>query len=137
VILAFFISWTDTIRATKKQYDSDSNVICATVQFHNNSHNSQSDHWIGLKFYVVSPVMLSYLGLTFSSIEVRKSIAILVNIDCMNFDIYFLLTCGLPIWLGFFSYKDVAAGFENFLVLQRYLIGKNIVFMCGMDSILM
>ena len=34
----------------------------------------------------------------------------------MNFVIYFYLTCGLPIWLGFFSYKDVAAGYGNFLV---------------------
>jgi len=42
---------------------------------------------------------------------------ILVNKGCMNFVIYILLTCGLPIWLGFFSYKDVATGFENFLFL--------------------
>jgi hypothetical protein len=55
----------------------------------------------------------------------------------MNFVIYFLLTCGLPIWLRFFSYKDVAAAFENFLVLQGYLMGNNIVSMCVMDSILM
>jgi hypothetical protein len=54
----------------------------------------------------------------------------------MNFVIYFL-TYGLPIWLGFFSYKDVATGFGNFLVLQEYLMGNNIVSMCGMDSILM
>jgi len=54
----------------------------------------------------------------------------------MNFVIYFLLTCGFPIWLGFFSYKHVTAGFENFQVLQGYLMSNNIVFMCGMDSIL-
>jgi hypothetical protein len=54
----------------------------------------------------------------------------------MNFVIYFLLTCELPIWLEFFSYKDVIAGFGNFLVLQGYLMRNNIVFMCGMDSIL-
>jgi hypothetical protein len=47
----------------------------------------------------------------------------------MNFVIYFLLTCELPIWLGFFSYKDVTAGFGNFLVLQGYLMGNNIVYM--------
>jgi hypothetical protein len=28
----------------------------------------------------------------------------------------------LPIWLGFFFYKDVAAGFGNFLVPQGSLI---------------
>jgi hypothetical protein len=55
----------------------------------------------------------------------------------MNFIIYFLLTYGLSIWLGLFSYKDVAAGFRSFLVLQGYLIGNNIISMCGMDSILM
>ena len=44
------------------------------------SHNSQSDRWIGLKFYVESPDMFSYFGL-----------------KCQ-------VTCGLPIWLGFFSY---------------------------------
>jgi hypothetical protein len=53
----------------------------------------------------------------------------------MNFDIYFLLTCGLPIWLGFFSYKDVAAGFENFLVLQGYLMGNNIVRMAKLGVV--
>jgi hypothetical protein len=55
----------------------------------------------------------------------------------MNFVIYFLLTCELPIWLGFFYYKDVVAGFGNFLVLQGYLMGNNIVSICGIDSILM
>jgi hypothetical protein len=59
---------------------------------------------------------------------------ILVNKGCINFIIYFFLTYGFPIWLGFFSYKDVAAGFENFLVLQGYLM--DIVSICGMDSIL-
>jgi hypothetical protein len=49
----------------------------------------------------------------------------------MNFVIYFLLTRGLSIWLGFFSYKDVATGLGNFLVLQGYLMGNNIVSMCG------
>jgi len=54
----------------------------------------------------------------------------------MNFVIYILLTCGFSIW-RFFSYKDVVAGFENFLVLQGYLMGNNIVSMCDMDSALM
>jgi len=54
----------------------------------------------------------------------------------MNFVIYFILTCGLSIWLGFFFLKDVTTDFEIFLVLQGYLMGNNIVFMCGMDSIL-
>jgi hypothetical protein len=54
----------------------------------------------------------------------------------MNFVIYFLLTCGLPIWLGFFSYKDVAAGFGNFLVPQGSLMSCNIISNCGKDSLM-
>jgi len=52
----------------------------------------------------------------------------------MNFVSYFLLTCGLPIWLGFFFYKNVAACFENLLILQIFLMGCNIVFKCSKDS---
>jgi hypothetical protein len=44
----------------------------------------------------------------------------------MNFVIYFHLTCGLSIWLGFFSYKDVADGFGNFLVPLGSLMSCNI-----------
>jgi len=43
------------------------------------------------------------LGYNFRSIGVWKGIKTRVNIGCMNFVIYFILTCGLPIWLGFFS----------------------------------
>jgi hypothetical protein len=42
----------------------------------------------------------------------------------MNF-VNFHLTCGLPIWLGFFSYKEVAAGFGNFLVPLGSLMSCN------------
>jgi hypothetical protein len=37
----------------------------------------------------------------------------------MNFVIYFLLTCGLSIWQGSFSYKDVGACFGNFASSTR------------------
>jgi myosin heavy subunit len=40
----------DTIWAMKKQLNSDSDVNYTTIQFHSNRYNSQSDHWIGLKF---------------------------------------------------------------------------------------
>jgi hypothetical protein len=53
------------IQAMKKQSNLDYNVKCVTVQFYGNSHNSQSDYWIGQKYYVESPDMLSYLGLNF------------------------------------------------------------------------
>jgi hypothetical protein len=55
----------DTIRATKKQSDSNSDIKCTTVKFHVNSHNSQFDCWIRLTFYVESHVMFSYVGLKF------------------------------------------------------------------------
>jgi len=57
----------------------------------------------------------------------------LVNRGCMNFVIYFFFTCGLAIWLGFFSYKIVTTCFRNLLVLQGSLMGCNIVFKCGKD----
>ena len=44
---------------------SDSDVKCTTIQFHNNSYNSQFDRWIGLKVYMESPDMLSYFGVNF------------------------------------------------------------------------
>jgi len=90
----------DTIEARS---NSDFDVKSAPIQFYGNSYNSQSDSWIKLKFYVESSDMLSYLGLNFRSIEVREDIETWVNRGCTNFVIYFLLTCGLPIWLGFFS----------------------------------
>jgi len=49
----------DTIQAMEKQSDSNSDIKCATVQFHDNSYNSQSNHWICLTIYVESPDMLS------------------------------------------------------------------------------
>jgi len=42
--------------------NSDFDVKYATNQFYGNNHNSQSDHWIELKFYVGSPDMFYYFG---------------------------------------------------------------------------
>jgi len=53
---------SDTIQ---ERTNSDFDVKCATIQFYDNSHNSQSDCWIELKFYMKSPDMFSYLGLKF------------------------------------------------------------------------
>jgi hypothetical protein len=52
----------DTIQARS---NSDFDVKSASIQFYSNSHNSQSDLWIGLNFYMESHNMLSYLGLKF------------------------------------------------------------------------
>jgi len=68
--------------------------------------------------------------------KVWEGMEILVRRGCINFVIYFLLTCGLPIWLGFFSYKDVAAGSGNFLVPQGSLMSCNIISKCGKDSLM-
>jgi len=52
----------DTIQARS---NSDFDVKSASIQFYGNNHNSQSDRWIGLQFYVESPDMFSYLGFKF------------------------------------------------------------------------
>ena len=80
--------------------------------------------------------MFYYLRLKFKSIGFQKGTAILVNGGCTDFVIYFHLTCGLPIWLGFFSYKDVVAGFGNFLVPQGFLMSCNIIYKCDSDSLM-
>jgi hypothetical protein len=66
--------------------------------------------------------MLSYYGLKF---QVNRTSGRHHNTG-MNFVIYFHLTSGLPIWLGLFSYKDVAAGFGNFLVPQVNLTYRRV-----------
>ena len=50
---------------TQVRSDLDFGIKSATVQVHSNNHNSQSDRWIKLIFYVDSPNMFSYLGLKF------------------------------------------------------------------------
>jgi carboxypeptidase C (cathepsin A) len=50
----------DTIQARS---NSDFDVKSAPIQFYGNSHNSQSDRWIGPKLYMESHDMFSYLGL--------------------------------------------------------------------------
>jgi hypothetical protein len=58
----------DTIQAKS---NSDSNIKCTIVQFYSNCHISQSDRWIGLKFYVKSPYIFSYLRL---NLQVNRSL---------------------------------------------------------------
>jgi len=50
----------DTIQ---ERSNSDFDIKCATISFYGNSHNSQSDRWIELKFYVEFHDNFSYLGL--------------------------------------------------------------------------
>ena len=63
----------------------------------------------------------------FRSIGVWEGSTVLENRGCTNFVIYFLLTYGLPIWQGSFSYKDMVACFGNLLVLKGSLLGCDIV----------
>jgi hypothetical protein len=98
--------------------------------------------------------MLSYLGLNFHVNHSSEGTAILVNRDSTNF--YSLL----PIWLGFFSYRDVAPDFNlglnfhvnhssegtailvnrdstNFLVPQGSLMSCDIISKYGKDSLML
>ena len=111
---------TDTIQARS---NSDFDVKCATIQFYGNSHNSQSYNWIGLKFYMESPDMFAYLGLKY---HVNRSSARHPNTGQQRLYMFCYL---LP-----FPKKDVGAYFGNLLILQRSLMGCNIVSKCGKDS---
>jgi hypothetical protein len=75
------------------------------------------------RFLVCCPT----LSWNFRSIKIWEGTAIRVNRGCTSFVIYFLLTCGLPIWQQSFSYKEMAACFGNLLTLQGSLMGCNIV----------
>jgi len=58
----------DTVQpcdTTQVRSNLDFGVKSATVHVYGNSHNSQSDRWIRLNFYVDSPDMVSYYGLKF------------------------------------------------------------------------
>jgi hypothetical protein len=79
--------------------------------------------------------MLSYYGLRF---QVNRSLGKHHNTGQNRLYEFcnFHLTCGLPIWLEFFSYKDVAAGYGNFLVPQGSLMSCNIISKCGKDSLM-
>ena len=63
----------DTVQpcdTTQVRSDSDFGVKSATVHVYGNNHNSTSDRWIGLIFYVDSPDISYYLGL---KLQVNRS----------------------------------------------------------------
>ncbi|KAL3592248.1 hypothetical protein D5086_010888 [Populus alba] len=67
------VGGNDTVQpcdTTQVRSDSDFGVKSATVQVYGNSHNSPSDRWIGLIFYVDSPDISYYLGL---KLQVNRS----------------------------------------------------------------
>jgi len=65
ISLASWCKLESIIDMIQARSNSDFDVKSATIQFYGNSHNSQSDCWIKLNFYVESSNMLSNLGLKF------------------------------------------------------------------------
>jgi hypothetical protein len=115
---------------TQVRSDLDFGVKSTTVHVYGNNYNSQSDRWIGLKVYMDSPYMFSYYGLKF---QVNRTLGRHRNTGLQRLYEFCYL---LPTWLGFFSYKDVAAGFGNFLVPLGSLMSYSIIFKCGKDSLI-
>jgi hypothetical protein len=79
----------DTVQpcgTTQARSDSDFGVKFSTIQFYAIEYNSKSNRLIKLKLYQKISEVLVYIGVTFQ-----------MNRKCMNFFIYFLLTCGLSI----------------------------------------
>jgi len=70
-----------TLRIDKIQArsNSDFDIKSAPIQLYGNSHNSQSDRWIGLKFNMESPDMFSYHRLKFQVKGVWERISIQVT----------------------------------------------------------
>ena len=63
----------DTVQpcdTTQVRSNLDFGIKNATVQVHGNNHNSRSDHWIKVIFYVDYPDMFFYLGL---KLQVNRS----------------------------------------------------------------
>jgi hypothetical protein len=122
---------------TQVRSDSDFGVKSATVQVYENNYNSQSERWIGLHFYVDSPDMFSYYGLKF---QVNRTSRRHHNTGQHRlYEFCYLLPFDL--WTSylvmiFFSYKDVAAGFGNFLVPLGSLMSCSIISKCGKDSLM-
>jgi hypothetical protein len=86
----------DTIQ---ERSNSDFDVKCATIQLYRNSHDSQSDHWIELKFYVKSPDMFSYRGLKF---QVNRSLGRHLNTGQQRlYEFYYLLPFDL--WTSYLA----------------------------------
>ena len=130
----FHMQWmtSDTIQ---ERSNSDFDVRSASIQFYDNNHNSQSDCWIRLNFYVESPDMVYYLGLKF---QVNQSLGRYRNMGQRRlYEFCYLLSFDL--WTSnlvriLFLKGYMAAYFGNLLILQRSLMGCNIGSKCGKDS---
>jgi hypothetical protein len=86
----------DTIQARS---NSDFDVKRAPIQFYSNNYNSQSDRWIGLKFYVESPNMLSDIGI---KLQVNRSLGRHQNMGQQRlYKFYYLLPFDL--WTSYLA----------------------------------
>jgi hypothetical protein len=115
--------------------NSDFDVRSVSIQFYGNSHNFQSDHWIGLKFYVESPDMVSYLGLKFQVNRSSKrhrnmgqqrlyEFCYLLLFDLWTFylaSILFLKGCGSLFWKSPNSTKIFNGLQHSFQVWQGFI----------------
>jgi hypothetical protein len=123
----------DTIQ---ERSNSDFHVKCVTIHFYSNSHNSQSDCWIELQFYVESPDTLSYLGL---KLQVNRSSGMHRNTGqqrlyefcyLLTFDLWtsylvrilFLKGCGSLFWKSTNSTKIFNGLQHSFQVWQGFII---------------
>jgi len=120
----------DTIQ---ERSNSDFDVKSASIQFYGNNHNSQSDSWIGLKFYMESSDMFSYLGLKF---QVHRSSERHRNTGQQRlYEFCYLLPFDLwTFYLARILFRKGCGSLLKIFVLERSLMGCNIVFKCGKDS---
>jgi hypothetical protein len=120
---------------TQVRSDSDFGVKCTTVHGYGNNHNSQSDRWIGLRFYVDSLHMFFYIGLTF---QVNRSLGRHRNTGqqrlyefcyLLSFDLWtsylvrilFLQVCGSWFWEFSSSTRIFNELQYNLQVWQRFI----------------
>ena len=128
---------TNTVQlcdTTQTMSDSYFGVRVSTVQFYTIKHNFKSNRQIELKLYHKIPEVFVYVGVHFQVNPFLKRTCDIGHNRLYKFCYLLPFTCGLSIWQGSFSYKDVRGCFGNFLVPQGSLMSSNIIFKCGKDS---
>jgi len=113
---------TRPIDTIQERSNSDFDVKSAPIQFYDNSHNSQSDCWIGLKVYMESPYMLSYVGLKYQ--VTRAEFCYLLPFDLWSSylaRILFLKGCGSLFLKSLNSPKIFNVLQHSFHVWQRFI----------------
>ena len=101
-----------------EQGNSDSSIIVFTVQFYNNNHNSQFNHWIEFKIYIEFLEILFYVGVNFRSIRFQEGLAIYVITGCAK------------LLFTFFWLVDFLFGKDHFPIRLRYLVLRFMKWTC-------